>query len=154
MEITKERAEQIINKRSLVEQAGVPYKKVEVLYVGYTDADGDAFVNDETGEEFAIVSFNAVTPYQLEKAVEDFVAEDYDSATNHKVSMRMPIKQANLVSKGCPGTLILREAEVEVDGEKVIGLFAKSFTPAQAVDSKKVSLADLLAKASAPAVTA
>jgi hypothetical protein len=153
MEITKEIAEKIINSRSLVDQAGVPFKKVEVLYVGYADANGDAFV-DDNDEEYAIVSFNAVTPYQLEKAVEDFIAEDYESATNHKVSMRMPIKQANLVAKGCPGTLLLREAEVEVDGEMVIGLFAKSFTPAQAVDSKKVSLADLLAKASTPAVTA
>ena len=146
MEITKERAEQIINKRSLVESAGVPYKKVEVLYVGYVDSNGDAFVNDETGEEFAIVSFNAVTPYQLERAVEEFIAEDYESATNHKVSMRMPTKQASLLEKGFTGTLMLREAEVEVDGEKVIGLFAKSFAPTQAVDFKKVSLADLLAK--------
>jgi len=153
MEITKEIAERIINSRALVDQAGVPFKKVEVTYVGYTDSNGDNFV-DDNGDEFAIVSFNAVTPYQLEKSVEDFIAEDYESAVNHNVSMRMPVKQASLVAKGCPGTLLLRDAEVEVEGEMITALFAKSFTPAVAVDSKKVSLADLLAKASAPAVTA
>ena len=153
MEITREIAEKMINSRSLVDQAGVPFKKVDVSYVGYVDANGDALVDDD-GNEYAIVSFNAITPYKLEQAVADFIAEDYESAVNHNLSMRMSVSQAKLIAKGCPGTLVLREAEVDVDGTMVTALFAKSFTPAVAVDSKKVSLADMLAKASAPAVTA
>ena len=152
MEITREIAEKIINNRALVDQAGVPYKKVEVSYVGYVDANGDAFV-DDNGNEFAIVTFNASTPYQLEQAVADFIAEDYDSATGHRVSMRMPVKQAQNIEKGFTGTLMLREGEVEVDGEMIIALFAKSFVPTAAVEVKKVSLADMLAKVSAPAIT-
>ena len=147
MEITKDLAEKIINSRVLVEEANVPYKGIEVTHIGYTDKDGDAFV-DDNDEEYALVSFKAHTPYQLERAVEDFIDEDYESSTNHSLVMRMKPEVAREIGKGNVGTLILREAEVEdEDGEMVTALFAKAFTPTVAVHGKKTSLADRLAKA-------
>ena len=146
MEITREIAEKIINSRSVVDQAGVPYKGIEVTNVGFNDSDGEPFVWEESDEEYAIVSLNACTPYQLEQAVEEFVAEDYDNACNHNVSLRMNVDKARELVKGVPYTLVMVERQTEIDGVDTTILVAKSITPVAAVVAKKATLADLLAK--------
>lgn len=146
MEITKEIAEKIINSRSIVDQAGVPFKGIELSNVGFTNSDGEPFVWEESDEEYAIVSLNACTPYQLEQAVEEFIAEDYDNACNHNVSLRMNVDKARELVKGVPYTLVMVERQTEIDGVDTTILVAKSITPVASVVAKKASLADLLAK--------
>lgn len=154
MEITKDIAEKIINSRSVVDQAGVPYKGIEVTNVGYTDAEGDAFLWEDTEEEYAIVSLNACTPYQLQQAVEEFIDEDFDSACNHNVSIRMNVEKARELGKGTPCTLIMVERQTDIDGVDTTILVAKSVVPVASVTAKKASLADLLAKKATPPATA
>lgn len=146
MEITKEIAEKIINSRSIVDQAGVPFKGIELSNVGFTNSDGEPFVWEESDEEYAIVSLNACTPYQLEQAVEEFIAEDYDNACNHNVSLRMNVDKARELVKGVPYTLVMVERQTEIDGVDTTILVAKSITPVASVVAKKATLADLLAK--------
>jgi hypothetical protein len=147
MEITREIAERIINSKALIEESSVPYKGVEVSYVGYNDADGEPFLWEETDEPYAIVSFKAMNAHQLSTAVQEFVDEDYDSCVNHNLSMRMSIEKANEIHAGVTiGVLICHEVEIDVDGEAELALLPKAFSPAKAKDVKKVSLADLLAK--------
>jgi hypothetical protein len=155
MEITKEIAEKIINKRALVSEAGVPYGKVEVTHIGYTDGEGEQW-NDEFIGDFAIVSLNAVTPFQLEEAVNAFIEGDYENAVNKNISIRVPVAQVGSIQKGGTGVLLMREAELvnEDTGETVTALFAKSFTPAKIEAFKAVSLADMLAKKATPQVGA
>ena len=146
MEITREIAEKIINSRSVVDQAGVPYKGIEVTNVGFNDSDGEPFVWEESDEMYAIVSLNACTSYQLEQAVEEFIAEDYDNACNHNVSIRMNVDKARELGKGTPCVLVMVERQTEIDGVDTTILVAKSITPVAAVTAKKATLADLLAK--------
>ena len=146
MEITKEIAEKIINSRSIVDQAGVPFKGIELSNVGFTNSDGEPFVWEESDEEYAIVSLNACTSYQLEQAVEEFIAEDYDNACNHNVSIRMNVDKARELGKGTPCVLVMVERQTEIDGVDTTILVAKSITPVAAVTAKKATLADLLAK--------
>jgi len=149
MEITREIAEKIINSRSVVDQAGVPYKGIEVTNVGFNDSDGEPFVWEDSEEQYAIVSLNACTGYQLEQAVEEFIAEDYDNACNHNVSIRMNVDKARELGKGTPCVLVMVERQTEIDGVDTTILVAKSITPVAAVVAKKATLADLLAKKSA-----
>ena len=92
------------------------------------------------------MSLNACTPYQLEQAVEEFIAEDYDNACNHNVSLRMNVDKARELVKGVPYTLVMVERQTEIDGVDTTILVAKSITPVASVVAKKASLADLLAK--------
>ena len=146
MEITKEIAEKIINSRAIVEDAGVPYKGIEVTYVGYNDENGEPFTWEDSEEQYAIVSLNACTPYQLEKSVEEFIAEDYNNACNHNVSIRMNVDKARELSKGTPCTLIMVERQTEIDGVDTTILVAKSVAPVASVVAKKTNLSALLAK--------
>jgi hypothetical protein len=146
MEITKEIAEKIINSRSIVDQPGVPYKGIEVVHVGYTNSEGEEFLWENTDEPYAIVSLNASTPYQLEQAVEEFIDEDYDSACNHNVSIRMNVEKARELSKGVPCTLVMVERQTLIDDVETTILVAKSVAPVAAITAKKASLADILAK--------
>jgi len=149
MEITKEICEKIINSRSIVSDAGVPYKGITVTHVGFNDENGDAFTWEDTDEEYAIVSLNAITPYQLEKSVEEFIAEDYDNACNHNVSIRMNVDKARELSKGTPCVLIMVERQTEIDGVDTTILVAKAVSPVAQQVAKTVSLSALLAKKSA-----
>lgn len=152
MEITEKIAERIINSKVLVEHPNTPYKGVEISYIGYTDAEGNPFERededgDPTGEYFAIVSFKAMSPYQLEKAVEEFNNGEYEEACNHNLSMRMNVEKARELCAGTLGTLICHNVTVkDEDDEDVIALMARSFAPMEAVVAKKVTLADLLKK--------
>lgn len=150
MEITQEIAERIINGKSLIEQALVPYKGIEVSYVGFVDADGEPFLWEDTEEPYAIVSFKAMNEHQLNQSVEEFADGDYESAVNHNLSMRMDVVKAREICKGTPGTLICHEVEVGEEGAKETALLPKNFVPAVAVVAKTASLADRLAKRKAP----
>lgn len=145
MEITKEIALRLIESKPVIDQALVPYKGIEVTYVGYTDSEGDAFTWED-GSEYAIVSFKAVNEYGFEQSVEDFKNEDYESAVNRNLSLRMNVEQARNVSKGITGTLICH-LRPNQDGVEI--LVPKSFAPAQAIVAKTRSLTDILAKADA-----
>ncbi len=142
MEITQEIALRIIESKPVIEQAMVPYKGIEVSYVGFTDADGDAFVWED-GSEYAIVSFKAVNEYGFEQSVEDFKNEDFDSAVNHNLSMRMNVDKAREISKGVPGTLICHTI---TNSEGIDILVPKSYSPTAAVVAKTRSLAGISAK--------
>jgi hypothetical protein len=145
MEITQEIAERIINSKAIIEESNVPYKGVEVSYVGYTDAEGEPFLWEDTEEPYAIVSFKAMNEHQLKTAVQEYLDEEYDDAVNHNLSMRMSIEKANEIHAGVTiGVLICHEVEVDNDGEPEMALLPKAFSPAKAKDAKKVSLADLL----------
>lgn len=151
--ITEEIAERIISSRVLIEEPMVPYKGVEVTSVTYNDAEGNAFVWEESEEPYAIVNFKACNQHLLEKAVEDFEAGDFEASTNHNLSMRMNIDKAREVQNVGSGTLVCHEVEVEDnDGNPTKALLAKSFQPAVAVTAKKVSLKDMLARKAEKAV--
>lgn len=143
MEFTQETAMRIIESKPVIDQAMVPYKGIEVSYVGYTDSEGEAFVWED-GSEYAIVSFKAVNEYGFEQSVEDFKNEDFESAVNHNLSMRMNVDKAREISKGMPGTLICHTI---LNSEDIEILVPKSFAPAQAVVAKTRSLSAILAKA-------
>lgn len=152
MEITEKIAERIINSKVLIENPLTPYKGVEISYIGYTDKDGEPFERtdedgDPTGEYFAIVSLKAMSPYQLERAVEEFNNGEFEEACNHNLSLRMPVDKARELCVGTLGTLICHNVTVkDEDDEDIIALMAKSFAPMEAVVAKKVSLSDLLNK--------
>lgn len=142
-------AERIITSKVIIDEALVPFKGVEVSYVGYTDADGDAWTWDESGEEFAIVSFKAMNPHQLATAVEEFEAGDYEASANHNLSMRMPVDKAREIIAGATsGTLVCHNVEIEDEetGETIVALLPKNFIPAVAKEAKRASLKDILAK--------
>ena len=144
MEFTRELAMKIIESKPVIDQALVPYKGIEVSYVGFTDADGEAF-EWESGDEYAIVSFKAVNEYGFDLSVEDFKNEDFDSAVNHNLSMSMSVDKARNISVNAPGTLVCHFVKNK-DGIDI--LVPKSYTPAVAIDSSKArrSLTDILAK--------
>jgi hypothetical protein len=142
MEFTKEIAMKIIESKPVIDQAMVPYKGIEVTYVGYTDSDGNAFTW-ESGDEYAIVSFKAVTEYGFEQSVEDFKNEDYNSAVNHNLSMSMSVDKARELSIKTPGTLVCHFV-TNKDGVEI--LVPRSYAPTQAVVAKTRSLASILAK--------
>lgn len=145
MEITQEIALRIIESKPVIEKALVPYKGIEVSHVGYTDGDGEPFMWED-GTEFAIVSFKAVSEYGFEQSVEDFKNEDFDSAVNHKLTMRMNVDKAQDLAKGVPGTLVCHMVTVDIDGVDTEVLMPKTYTPAAAIVAKKRSLSDILAK--------
>lgn len=152
MEITEKIAEKIINSKVLIEEALVPYKGVEISYIGYTNKDDEPFEwldedGDATGRYFALVSFKAMNPYQLAQAVEEFSNEEYDEACNHNLSLRMDVEKARELSAGMLGTLICHNVVVtNDDDEEVETLMAKSFAPIASVSAKQVSLKDQLKK--------
>ena len=146
MEITQEIALRIIESKPVIEQAMVPYKGIEVSHVGYTDGDGEPFAWED-GSEFAVVSFKAVSEYGFQQSVEDFKNEDFESASNHKLTMRMSVDKAQDLAKGVPGTLVCHMVTVDIEGVETEVLMPKSYTPAKAVVAKKRSLTDILAKA-------
>lgn len=155
LEITEEIAERIINSRVLIEEALVPYKGVEVSYVGFVDSEGNPFLWEDSEEPYAIVSFKATNEHQLMKAVELFEAGEFEEATNTNMSMRMNVDKARELIVGGLGSLICHEVEVEDEnGDNAIALLPKKFVPAEAKVAKKVSLADLLAKKAGKAVEA
>lgn len=147
MEITQEIAERIINSKVIIDESLVPFKGVEISHIGYLDANGEPFMWEETEEEFALVSFKAMNPYQLNLAVEEFQNEEFEECVNHNLVMRMNVEKARKLSAGTTGTLICHEIEVEdEDGNEVIMLAPKSYSAAESKAAKKVSLADLLGK--------
>jgi hypothetical protein len=153
MEITQEIALRIIESKPVIEQAMVPYKGIEVSHVGYTDADGEPFMWED-GTEYAIVNFKAVNEYGFEQSVADFQNEDYESAVNYNLSMRMSVDKAQDLAKGVPGTLVCQMITVDIDGVDTEVLMPKSYTPAQAIVAKKRSLSDILAKSDGVKATA
>jgi hypothetical protein len=157
MEITFEIAERIINSKAIIEESMTPYKGIEVSYVGYTDAEGNAFEwerEDGDTEHYAIVSFKAMNTHQLNTAIDEFEAENFDDAVNHNLSMRMSIAKADELSAGMIGTLICHEVQVkDEDGELTddLALLPKTFAPIKAKVAKKASLADMIASRKAKA---
>jgi len=144
MEITREIALKMIESRPVIEQAMVPYKGIEVAYVGFTDAEGEPFIwEGDNGGEYAIVSFNATNDYKFNESVEAFKNEDYDEAVNNRLSMRMDADKAREICKGMLGTLICHTI---LNSEDIEILVPKNFTPIAAVVAKKRSLSDILAK--------
>ena len=147
MEITQEIAERIINSKVIIEDALTPYKGVEISHIGYVDAEGEAFVWEDTEEEFALVSFKAMNPYQLTLAVEEYENEEFDECVNHNLVMRMNVEKARKLSAGTTGVLICHEITVEdEEGNEVQMLAPKSYSATESVVAKKVSLKDLLGK--------
>jgi len=147
MEITREIALKMIESRPVIEQAMVPYKGIDIAYVGYVNADGEPFTW-ESGDEYAIVSFNATNEYKFNESVEAFKNEDYEEAVNGRLSLSVPVEQARKLSKGLPGTLICHYVTITDDnGEDIEILVPKSFAPVEAIVAKKRSLSDILAKA-------
>jgi hypothetical protein len=152
MSITKEQAQRIIESSPVITQSNVPYKGVEITHIGFTNADGEPFVWD-SGDEYAIVSFKALTEYQFNEAVQNFIAEDFDEAVRRNITLSVPVEKAQLWSKGVPGTLVCHNI-VNNDGVEI--MVAKTYQPAVAVDSAKAkrSLADVLAGTAKPAIEA
>lgn len=152
MEITKEIAQRIIESSPVITEANVPYKGIEVTNIGYTDADGEPFAW-ESGDEYAIVSFKALTEYQFDNAVQAFIEEDYEGAVRHNLTLSLPVEKARLLSVKTPGTLVCRKI-LNNDGVEI--MVANSYQPAVAIDSSKAkrSLADILAGKNAPAIEA
>jgi hypothetical protein len=145
MEITREKALAMIESKPVIDQVMVPYKGIEVTHVGYTDSEGDAWTWED-GTEYAIVSLKAVNEYGFEQSVEDFKNEDYESAVNRNLSLRMNVEQARNVSKGITGTLI---CHTRPNKEGVDIVVPKSFVPLESIVAKTRSLSSILAKADA-----
>jgi len=147
IEITEEIAERIISSRMLIEEALVPYKGIEVTYVGYVDAEGEPFLWEDSDEPYAIVSFKATNNYQLGKSLDLFEQGDFEGATSKSLSMRMNVDKAKgIVAGATSGTLVCHEVEVEDEdtGDTVLALLPKNFIPAEAKTAKKVSLKELM----------
>lgn len=142
MEITREKALAMIESKPVIDQVMVPYKGIEVTYVGYTDKDGDAWTWEDS-TEYAIVSLKAVNEYNFELSVEDFKNEDYLSAVNRNMSINMNVEQARKISKGITGTLI---CHTRPNKEGIDIVVPKSFVPLESIVAKTRSLASILAK--------
>ena len=145
MEITREKALAMIESKPVIDQVMVPYKGIEVTYVGYVDKDGDAWTWED-GTEYAIVSLKAVNEYNFNESVEDFKNEDYVSAVNRNMSININVDQARKISKGITGTLI---CHTRLNKEGVEIVVPKSFVPLESIVAKTRSLSSILAKADA-----
>lgn len=152
MEITKEIAQRIIESSPVITEANVPYKGIEITNIGYVDADGEPFAW-ESGDEYAIVSFKALTEYQFDNAVQSFIEEDYETAVRNNLTLSVPVEKARLWTVKTPGTLVCRKI-LNNDGIEI--MVANSYQPAVAIDASKAkrSLADILAGKVAPAIEA
>ena len=144
MEFTREIAMKIIESKPVIEDALVPYKGIEISYIGLVDEDGDAF-EWESGDEYAIVSFKAVNEYGFDLSVQHFKNEDYKKAVNQNLTMSMSVDKARNLSLNTPGTLVCHFVK---NKEGIDILVPKSYAPAVAKDASKSrrSLSDILAK--------
>lgn len=130
MEITREIAQRIIESRPVIDEMLTPFKGVEVSHVGFTDRHGDAF-EWENGDEYAIVSFKAMSEYGFDRAVEDFNDEEYTDACNHTLSMSMDVEKARDLI-GAVGVLTCHKIENK-DGEMITVVKSfKAVAPANA----------------------
>lgn len=150
-EVTEERAIQILNSRAIIEKLLTPYKGVEISYIGYVDADGNPFTwtdSDGIEEEYAIVSFKAMSTYQLELSLDELEEGMLDECISHTMSMNMPVGKAQELCQGMLGTLIAHERALKEDGVETgeFGTFVKSFSPIASVEVKTASVRELLAK--------
>lgn len=130
MEITREIAQRIIESRPVIDEMLTPFKGVEVSHVGFTDKHGDAF-EWENGDEYAIVSFKAMSEYGFDRAVEDFNDEEYADACKHTLSMSMDVEKARDLI-GAVGVLTCHKIENK-DGEMITVVKSfKAVAPANA----------------------
>lgn len=130
MEITKEIAQKIIESRPVIDEMLTPFKGVEVAHVGFTDKHGDAFEWDN-GDEYAIVSFKAMSEYHFDQALEDFNNEDYNEACNHTLSLSVPADKARDMI-GASGVLVCHKIENK-DGDMIV--VVKSFKAVAPADA-------------------
>jgi hypothetical protein len=134
----------------VIEEANVPYKGIDISYIGYTNADGEPFTWND-GTEYAIVSFKAVNEYKFKESVEDFKNEDYDSAINYSLTWSVSVDRAQKLSKGLSGSLTCHWVK---NSEDIDILVPKNFVPVEAIVAKKRSLTDILAKSDSVKATA
>jgi hypothetical protein len=138
MEMTKETAINILESYHICDEAGVPFKGIEITNISTHDSDGLPFEWEETGEPYAIVNLNAMNEYGANRASQQLEDEEYQDACNNNLSLRVTLEEAENLSKGMLGTLVLREAEVSnEDGDTEIALLPKKFTPAVAKVARK-----------------
>ena len=85
----------------------------------------------ENGDEYAIVSFKAMSEYGFDRAVEDFNDEEYADACNHTLSMSMDVEKARDLI-GAVGVLTCHKIENK-DGEMITVVKSfKAVAPAHA----------------------
>lgn len=148
--ITAEIALGIISSYKQITEAGVPVKGVEITNISFSNPTTGMAWEYEDGTPYAIVNFNAITPWRLVRAVEQYQDEEFQDAVNNNLSLQMSAEQAKTFSKGSFGELTCREIELkdketgEPTGEK--SLVAHRFTKAVAVDAKAFDFKAMLAK--------
>lgn len=139
-EVSKEDAKRYIESKVVISDTGVPFKGVEVSHVGMVDEHGEPWVWEKSGEEYAIVSFKALSKYQFKQAVRLFKDGDYEGASNQGLSLSVAVDKLKDIEAGVTGTIILEEIKNK-DGDKIV--VVKRFNPAKAKTAERASLDSL-----------
>lgn len=151
--ITKEVATAVLTKlaKNVITVVGTPIKGIEIQSISFTrtnDQGLDVPFTHASGDEYAVVNLRAVNKHQLEQAVLDYQAGNYNEACNRNMSLQMSVADANLLGKKSFGTLTCQHVALKNKDTGIptgeIAIMPYSFVPAVAIAAVAVDFMAML----------
>jgi hypothetical protein len=129
MIITKEIAKNILEKRTVVDLAGVYETKHRV--------SSQVFAWEGTGEAYRIVNTTLVSRYLANEAIDLFKAGEYEKSTNKNLSFRADLNLASKLDSSILSQVLIEEVGLS-SGENA--LMIRKITPKEASKGSSILL--------------